>query len=158
MRLHEKYQQLCGEKTEGLEVSKPTNTEVLNFLYGCLGILDSKASHLMRVDALLMTIASIFLIQERRDGIYVYIQYSFLAVSLLCVGSILFSMRVISIKWDFLGRDNLKSELNDLEKEVKIRHRCYNWSWRLSLSSVIIIGLVWIVFLTGFVSLSQVIK
>jgi hypothetical protein len=147
MRLIDLYRHLCAIPTQQAEI---------NYLFGILGVLDSKASALMRFDAIMIAAASFLLagghalpITPPLEAVLV----SILVASLLAAGLCLF---VVQISYPFLGKVRVigtvvnlgrevsitqidcMSEINSLNNAAERRSRYYRAAWWLSVTAVVL--------------------
>lgn len=123
-------------------LKRPTPKDKIDFLYGNLNILDSKATTLLHLNVLLIAIATIVIV-ERKDKILDWeplFLFGVIAASLIASFLCLFVAR---ISYAFLDKVDLKSkptnyvpELSALEDTVQKRLKYYWVSWRLSVLAI----------------------
>lgn len=127
-------------------------TETIKELFFLLSILDTKASHLLRIDGLILTTAAVFLALDSSVGDFT--QAVLNSVAILSVLSMFTSIFVISVDWNFYrhieffhnkDHDSVKYNFNT-EKEVKnlilvlnSRRRLYQTSWLLTTLSICLV-------------------
>jgi hypothetical protein len=123
-------------------LKKPTPKDKIDFLYGNLNILDSKATTLLHLNVLLIAIATIVIV-ERREAILHWERLFLVGVIAVSLFASLLCLFVARISYAFLGKVDLKSkptnyvpELNTLEDTVQERLGYYWISWWLSVAAI----------------------
>ena len=130
----------------------PTVQEEINYLYGILGVLDSKASALMRFDAIMIAAAS-FLLLQGGDKVPLasaprlqVLLGAILVASLAAAG---FCLCVVQVSYPFLGKILIDSDSIDCSAETRAlnsaaerRTRFYRLAWWLSVIAVLIFVVV----------------
>lgn len=124
-------------------ITSLTAAKALEWLYGVLTTLDSKASALMRLNGVLIAAAAFLL--GRPSGAMLSVSSAdsrIVALSaLLSAASICCCLFVVNVSWPFLGKVNTsaaatadcKTELQDLGRACKFRERAYRTAWWISL-------------------------
>jgi hypothetical protein len=128
------------DKIRALEGGSPPIKDIVNRLYGILTVLDTKASGLLRVNGLFLTLLVFFLgwyhkDQTMPDNIRKYIPVAYVDTVLLVISSFL-CLSVMSINWKFFGRVvkingsyNFDIEIHFLSKVVNDRTHFYWGAW-----------------------------
>lgn len=158
--LYEKYE--LKNSIKNSSVTTFTDSDKVDFAYQMLGILDSKASALLRIDGIVLAFMALLIrsteisgVSEAKymssnleiwfDNALIYLIFGLLMLSML------FSLYVVRISWDFLGHVHLKDRHNDdclklecdkLGMEIYYRQIAYRLSWTMSLLSFFLIGYV----------------
>ena len=107
-----------------------TRSEAVKLQYELLGILDSKASALLTFDAVLLASLSIWLGYIPLNYMHAALDVAF-AVLLISCGSLLI---IIWLRWATNQEDEHRLNLIRV-----MRTRCYHFSWRLSLASILVV-------------------
>lgn len=141
---------------------KVSDSAKIDFAYQMLGILDSKASALLRIDGIVLAFMALLIrgseiasiVREKNnatefqtcfDNIVIFMVFGLLMLSML------FSLYVVKVSWDFLGYVDLsnknnpnkfKTECEKLGNEIYLRQAAYRLSWWMSLVSFFLIGYV----------------
>lgn len=139
-----------------------TDSDKVDFAYQMLGILDSKASALLRIDGIVLAFMALLIRSTEINGVAEAKKFSssievcfdnfliYLIFGLLMF-SMLFSLYVVRVSWDFLGHVDLKNsdstdclqvECEKLGMEIFYRQIAYRMSWTMSLFSFLLIGYV----------------
>jgi hypothetical protein len=123
-------------------LKKPKPKDKIDFLYGNLNILDSKATSLLHLNVLLIAIATIVIVEKKEAVLPWERSFLFGVIAMSLIASLL-CLLVARISYAFLGKVNLKSkptnyipELNALEDTVQRRLLYYWISWRLSVVAI----------------------
>jgi hypothetical protein len=132
----------CGALTQ--DDSIPAR-DVVEWIYGVLGILDSKASALMRLNGVLIAAAAFLLGLFRRPGGSILSTTGLdaaLIVSLAFASAVSISccLLVVDVTWPFLGRVrrhgdgtfDFSDEIAALDRACTFRQSAYRWAWRIS--------------------------
>jgi hypothetical protein len=132
---------LVDAKIEAKEGSKAPKL-VLDEIYKFLGILDSKASALMRYNGIILAVIALMV----RTGQPLPGVAS--SIVLMTVGSILACLLVVGVYWRFLewidpqaGAHKMSTELDMLRRVLILREAAYQVAWWLS-AAVLIIFLI----------------
>jgi hypothetical protein len=126
----------CREYVDSKVVAKGTaNTEtaILDEIYKFLGILDAKASALMRYNGIILAVIGLMVRsgQKLPDAAY-YIVY-------MTIGSIIACLLVVGVFWRFLDwvspnneDGKLATELDMIRRVLVLREAAYQIAWWLS--------------------------
>jgi len=106
--------------------------KIIRAMYGILGILDGKASALMRYNGIILAVISLFI----RLGQEKQIHGLDLAIILITLFSIMLCLLVVGVFWRFLelafpanGNMNLDEELTQLKSVLHMRETSYQLAW-----------------------------
>jgi hypothetical protein len=130
----------------------PTDKEKIDWLYGVLTILDSKAGALLAFDGLLLAAAS-FMYEKISEGSAALKALSLLTIVIALVAASL-CLYVARVSYPFLGditlgtNDNA-AEIESLGKAVEARTTILSWAWKASVAAVMFFILVAIMKLEG---------
>lgn len=125
----------------------PTAQEEISYLYGILGVLDSKASALMRFDAIMIAAASLVLVQggSALHGGTTALRFWLGAILVFSLGAAGLCLWVVQVAYPFLGKVKITSdtfscdvEIQALNKAAERRTRCYRFAWWFSVAAVLI--------------------
>lgn len=135
--------------------TQPNHAQVIDWLYGALTILDSKASGLLSVNSILAAVAMGFLTvtQWSPDSPGHLRPYEDMAKLelLLFIGSSFLCLAIIRVKWGFLGRlkrsndgYDLAGAATSLARTMEHRTRFYWLAWLLTLCGFALPFLSWV--------------
>ena len=135
----------------------PTGDKALKWIYELLGVLDSKASALMRLNGVMLAAAA-FLLNPN----YYLADWARRLVAVSSLGStisIACCLLVVSMDWRFLGlvidkpanadksRElDFSEEFSHLARIVDFRQQCYRFGWRVSFLTTIAFLIAIIIF------------
>lgn len=127
-----------GSITSDIPSSLQSAEKAVEWLYGLLSVLDSKASALMRLNGIVLAAAAFLLGPGQGAGASIS-QETVMWIAALSSVSIAFCLLVVSVDWRFLGcvRESGNSldytdELNNLERVSLLRQQVYRAAWLVS--------------------------
>jgi hypothetical protein len=125
-------------------------SDVVDWLYSVLTILDSKASALMTVNSVLIAVAALLLSMfDKPDNTALSpcAFYALLTIASFCALSIFVCLLVVDVRWSFLGKVDIDTndgtiechrEISALDSAMMCRQSMYRLAWALSLVASII--------------------
>lgn len=123
------------EKLKEKKEKLPDQKKVIKSIYALLGILDKKASALMRYNGIILAVVSLFI----RMGTEQRIHGLDLAIMLITLFSIMLCLLVVGIFWRFLelafpasGTTNVDYEVSQLKCVLHLRETSYQLAWLLA--------------------------
>ncbi len=112
---------------------------ILDEIYKFLGILDSKASALMRYNSIILAVLALM---ER--GTSAKLPHVTIYIVVMTIVSILACLLVVGVYWRFLewvdpdARENLSGELDALRRALVMREAAYQIAWWMSLAVLLL--------------------
>jgi hypothetical protein len=139
-------QGLTKAKWSGERITSPASShlespgQALDWLYGVLSVLDSKASALMRLNGVMLAAAAFLLNFQVPAGLRIPVSPRLiLSIAVLSSFSIALCLLVVSVDWRFLGlvrqteeEFDFTDEIANLQRVSLFRQGVYRLAWWLS--------------------------
>jgi hypothetical protein len=139
-------QGLANAQVSGGRVTSPASstlnspTQAIEWLYGVLSILDSKASALMRLNGVMLAAAAFLLNFRGPTDVRIPVSLRLiLSIAVLSSFSIALCLLVVSVDWRFLGlvrqterEFDFTDEIANLQRVSLFRQGVYRLAWWLS--------------------------
>jgi len=122
---------LAKEGTQGGAETEGNSKIILDEIYKLLGILDSKASALMRYNSIILAVLALMVKGTTLPHVTIYIV-------VMTIVSILACLLVVGVYWRFLewvkptGSNRLEEELQLLRRVLIMREAAYQIAWWMS--------------------------
>jgi hypothetical protein len=126
-------------------------TDALDWLYGLLSAMDSKASALMRLNGVMLAAAAFLLSMYSAAAPHTVLritkvdEVAIVVTAALSSISILMCLFVVNVSWYFLGKvTEVKQQLDyteefqDLQSAAKFRQASYMRAWRISFLAAVL--------------------
>jgi hypothetical protein len=131
--------------------SVASDKQIREYAYSVLGVLDSKASALMRFDAVILTMLTLIYNNIWTRGVGELVPVLMAGVAFLTLASIFLCLFVVAVSWPFLGYAvpagttrpyGQRDELEELAKAMCFREASYMLSWTFcSLAMLLMVAL-----------------
>ena len=147
-----------------IAATMPHRVNVLTWLYRVLDTIDSKTSHLLRLNSLLLAAQSAMAaIVIQKEAFPAWGSGAIIAFAFLPLVAIGLALWVFDVNWPFLGwrkpddpsaavKDSLVlSEFDKLARLCDRRVKFHHYVWWLSFASAVVVGVSLVVILSTFV-------